>query len=403
MTGLPAIGEGLGPPAALELPEQESLADASVDHLPGEELVGRALPEGVGVGVEPDLGEGAHPRAHVPLIVPGVEAGAQLPRALHHVGQPAIAARQHSLQERGLGMGGVELQAATPDPAPQQGVLLADGLTGGQRHPLERGVRFGDEGVDADVDLRLAPVNASADDVDRVDHVGDGLDVLHPLAGEPDHEVELDGLPAALEDLPGHVEHLLGWNGLVDHGAHAVGAGLGCEGEPGVAAARDGLGQGDGETVGPEGGQGDGEMLVAEALDHLRHQYVDLGVIAGGEGEESDLLKPGLTEDGLGRLQNLLHRPFADRAHDHPGVAEAAAPRTSPVDLDGGTIVADVHGGDDEARGGRWKGGDDTLGDGHLRLWDVDLDGGQGAALFRVRRGSAVVPYVVEAGHVDAG
>ena len=50
-------------------------------------------------------------------------------------------------------------------------------------------------------------------------------------AGQTHHEVELDGAPAAREDLLGHGEQRLGGDVLVDPVAQRVAAGLGREGE----------------------------------------------------------------------------------------------------------------------------------------------------------------------------
>ncbi len=71
---------------------------------------------------------------------------------------------------------------------------------------------------------------------DPLAQVGDRLHILQRLTGMADHEVELDGGPAAAVDLAGGVDDLLVGDELVDDAAHPLGGGLGGQGKPAGAA-----------------------------------------------------------------------------------------------------------------------------------------------------------------------
>ncbi len=70
-----------------------------------------------------------------------------------------------------------------------------------------------------------------------VRQVDDGLDVVVRFAGQPHHKVELDGAPAAGEDLLRDGQQVFGGDVFVDAAAQRVAAGLRREGEAGVAAS----------------------------------------------------------------------------------------------------------------------------------------------------------------------
>ncbi len=71
----------------------------------------------------------------------------------------------------------------------------------------------------------------------------DGDDVLVPLLGQADHEVELEERPAVREDRLDRAEQVLLAVPLVDHRPHPLRGGLGGEGEAGLPDPRDPLGE----------------------------------------------------------------------------------------------------------------------------------------------------------------
>src|SRR5665811_2253434 len=67
---------------------------------------------------------------------------------------------------------------------------------------------------------------------------GYGEDVIHGFARQPDHEVELDGTPAAIERQLGAPSYLLVADSLVDGVAQPLRPGLRCKGEATATSAR---------------------------------------------------------------------------------------------------------------------------------------------------------------------
>ncbi len=196
----------------------------------------------------------------------------------------------------------------------------------------------------------------------RVGQLGDGVHVLHGLRRVADHEVELDGGPAAAEDLLGGPQQVLGGDGLVDHVAQAVGGGFGGEGEAAASpAAGQLLHQVDREAFDAQAGQADAQLLVAVPGHDRLHQLGHAAVVAAAQAEQADLLEAGGLQDLVHCVQHLLHWPLAHRPEDHAGLAEAAAPRAAALDLDGRAVVDGVDERHDEVGGGRGHGRQDAL------------------------------------------
>ena len=84
-----------------------------------------------------------------------------------------------------------------------------------------------------------------------------------------------------------------------------------------------------GADVGPVGEQAGDDVL-------------DVAVVGGREGREADLVVTGAGEAVGHHRADLGGRTLADRAGEHPGLAEAAARGAATEDLDAEAVVDDL-------------------------------------------------------------
>ncbi len=70
-------------------------------------------------------------------------------------------------------------------------------------------MRFGHEGADAGMQVGALTDDLAPARQDRLAQIGNRLHIFDGFRGVPDHEIELDGLPAALVNGAGHVEQVL--------------------------------------------------------------------------------------------------------------------------------------------------------------------------------------------------
>ena len=104
--------------------------------------------------------------------------------------------------------------------------------------------------------------------------------------GQADHEVELDQLPAALEGEGQGVADLAVVELLVDHGPEPLGAGLGDEGEAGLADLEDVLDELARQPPRPERREGQRDLLLARSSMSDADRRLELGVVADREGRQ---------------------------------------------------------------------------------------------------------------------
>ena len=95
------------------------------------------------------------PALEVEHLVPAVEPRAGAPRRLDHVGEPAIAAREHALDERDAAVVMLEPQARARARRAARRIACLRRISslGILRAPLQRRVRLGHVRADADRDL----------------------------------------------------------------------------------------------------------------------------------------------------------------------------------------------------------------------------------------------------------
>jgi len=119
-----------------------------------------------------------------------------------------------------------------PLDAPDPFTALIDGEL---RLPLEGGVGLGHKGADPDIDLAASASVSVGLFFGLHCQLSNGVDVLHGLGRQADHEIELHDLPAQGEGVPAGVQQVLLGNTLVDDPAQALAAGLGGQGKSGFA------------------------------------------------------------------------------------------------------------------------------------------------------------------------
>ena len=200
-------------------------------------------------------------------------------------------------------------------------------------------MRLGHEAADRRGGARLLGVLAS-DLHDLARELGDPERVDVHLGGNADEEVELHPLPALrVRALDRGVQVVVG-DELVDHLADPPRAAFGREGEPGAADLLDLAGDADGERVDPQRRQREADVAAPLLLVHQPgDEAVDPREVGGRQRRERDLVVAGATQAVAHHRAHLVGGTLAHGPGDHPGLAEAAAPRAAAEDLDVEAVV----------------------------------------------------------------
>lgn len=266
---LAAVGACLAFQAHGIIIQQKLLADAGGDVVPGEGLIQGAGALAVEEGIDTFLGEGILPGLKLELVAPGIKARTLLKGLEDDLPDAAIGTGKPGLELGGIRPVKCGLDAGLVKAVADEADLLVDegGVFG--RLPLEGGMRLGNEGVDADTDAGTAADDGTGFAVDAAADGDDGLDVFHRLAGETDHEIELEAEPAVTKDGADRFEEFFIGQGLVDDAAQALGGRFGGDGETTAGTQIPELvHQFNGEGGDAQGGEGDREAAVLEiALD----------------------------------------------------------------------------------------------------------------------------------------
>ena len=83
---------------------------------------------------------------------------------------------------------------------------------------------------------------------------------------------------------------------------------------------------------------------------HALDQLLEVGIIAGAQAEQADLVVAGVAVALEGRLHDGFDRADAQRPLDDGRLTEAALPGTAAHDLDGDAVVRRLHERDDRPR-----------------------------------------------------
>jgi len=216
---------------------------------------------------------------------------------------------------------------------PGQRLLEAD-LAG----PLEGRVRLGDHRGEPEGDLPPPSLPH-----DAVGQVGDPLEVFVPLAGQADHEVELDGLPPAVEDAPRRIEQVGIGVALVDDVAQPLRACLGGDRETRLADPADLLDEPRAEGLHAKRREPHGDPPLAVSVHQLPEQRLDARVVARAERQQRDLVISRGPEGLLGHREQCRGVPLPHGPPHHSRLTETASPRAAPGDLEGDAVVDRVH------------------------------------------------------------
>ena len=375
---------------------QEVLVEASRQMVPGQDLVGGAVPAGVPVRVEPAGRHRLQPQAGVEVLGPLLEGAPGPPDPLDHRAQAAVPAAGQPLGQGRLRVVPLETDPPGPPQVMAQQADLAPQLHGRVlAEPLERRERLGHEPADRHRHRRRAPVGRPQLDA-VAGQLGDAERVLVGLGGQAGEEVELHPAPPLRERRLDRAVEVLLADELVDDLAHPPRARLGGEGEAGAAGPLDLGGQAHGEGVDPQAGEGHRHLAAPGVADGVGHHLLDPAEVGRAQRREGHLVVAGAAQAVAHHGAHLLGRALPYRAGDHAGLAEPAAPGAAPEHLDVEAVVDHLGEGDELVLGIRPRG---QVGDGPLLhpLRDV---GEPGLDRDDAR---AVVGHVVEGGHVHPG
>ena len=224
---------------------------------------------------------------------------------------------------------------------------------------------------------------------------GYGQDVVHGLAGQPDHEVELDGTPAAIEGQLGAPSDLLVADSLVDGVAQPLRPRLRRKGEAtATSARRDCVHQLDREGV--DAGARERQEDIGPAPVQLGGDLAYVRVVGRGEARQPNLLIAGRPQNRLGGRDGHVWRALPQRPRLHSRLAEAAAACAAAHDLDLGPVEDDAHVRHELANA--MHGGFEVGG-------DAARDGGRGSVVETVQAVEPAIGAVaraVQRGHVHA-
>jgi hypothetical protein len=188
--------------------------------------------------------------------------------------------------------------------------------------------------ADADRDLGAPAAQAAA----HPQHAPAGLDdpahVAVLLGRQPDHEVELEAMPAAREHPPRALLDVRLGDVLVDHVAHALRAGLGRERQPADPGQRQLVEQILVEPVRAQRRHRHRHAALAQLPRERLDQRRDAGKIRRRQTREPGLFVARALDAADQRVGDRLRRALPHRPVDHAGLAEPAALGAAARDLD---------------------------------------------------------------------
>ena len=333
---------------------QPALVDAGIDVVPGQGLGAEGLQVGLaqGQGCRPFaqlMGPVAPPQAGrldrpgpggvgaIRRLKPGIKAGTGPPGGLDHRRQTPVAPADKVLHGREAHIAHVGFDAAQgPQGGPEQGLAPAK-FGRADAVPLEGGVGLGREIADREIQLQTAQIGAIALQIaagfGNAEHVGVGL------TGQADHEIELDFAVAVLHRRANAAQQLPIGEPLVNDVAQALAAGLRRKGEAGLAGAAEDVGDVLVEAIHPLAGQGEGHVLVGEAIAQLHPDRRQGQVVGAAERKQGKVAVAGALHAGFDRLDHRLRLHIPGRASEHARLAEAAAAGAAAADLHGEPVV----------------------------------------------------------------
>ena len=338
----------------LQILRQPGFVDTGIDVIPGQGLAAKGgqiiAAEGLGAAPAPHLQlaiaaaqprrlNGAGPGGVGALggFKPGIEAGAGPPGCLQHRRQAPIAAADEVLHRRQTHIGEIDLDPPQLAQGPAQQLLAPLELGRADAVPLKGGVGLGREVADREIQLQPAQIPAAL--LQRAAGVGDAEHVVVALAGQADHEIELDLAIAGLHRRADAAQQFLVAEALVDDVAQALGAGFGGEGEPRLAGTAEDMGDVGVEAIDPLARQGEGDVLVSEPVAQLHPHRRQRQIVAATQRQQREIGVAGAAHALLHRLNHRLGLHIAGGAGEHAGLTEATTAGAAAADLDGEAVV----------------------------------------------------------------
>ena len=333
-----AVRSGFAGPGPVSFPDQKFPADQAVNMVPGQSRPCRKA--AADKLLEIDIGgrESLLPPGEIELVAPGVKGTAQLTGLEKHRPEPAVATAEGALQKTDPGIMPLEVEPPArgyPLQARPNQLLAAHGLRQPDLAlPLERGMGLGHEGRDRNIEtLTLAPGPLQGLSA----QLNDALQVGIGLGRQADHEIELDEIPAPGKQRLDGCQDLVFVKPFVDDIPQPLGPGLGRDRKTSLAAFLQGLEHFPVQHPGPDRGQrqvetGTGRARSPEQIEQAR-------MIADTQREKREFLHAGSPAPLPGPVQEPFDILFANRAVNHPGLAEAAAAAAAARDLERQAIV----------------------------------------------------------------
>ena len=198
--------------------------------------------------------------------------------------------------------------------------------------PLKRRVRLWNEGGHANsyIDRR---VNLATLRPSPLSNARDGLDILHGLSGQSDHEIKLQMTPARVHSGAHRIHQVFLGVGLVNHATHALAAGFGRKGKTRFTDAchlRSQLGI---HGFRPHRGQTHRKALILIFVKKLTQDVVNWLIVPNGKGHQSHLTTARVSKRLVRQAQNCLCFSLTRGSGDHPGLTKPTPLGTTSLNL----------------------------------------------------------------------
>ena len=321
----------------LPLLPEEIPAHSDINEIPGQDLVLVPLPQGIKIHIHADIGSRLLPSGIVPGIQPAVKHCPQPVGFLNEIRCAAVTPCQNSLQEDHPGI--VPAVADAPVIVSRIDCVvdrrskpqIIPGMVHGR--PLEGCEGLGNEEGSAHCDLAAAvPLLFGHLFIiggrDFIGQVGDCDAVLLRLRGQPQHEIELDLVPAAAESLPCAVQDLLFGNPLVDDIAQPLRTRLGRKGQTAPADILNPGHQVQGKGIDPEGRHLELDPVLFPMVRNIINDLMDAGIITGAQGTQQNIILACAVQHQIRIFFYSGEIPFPVGTIDHSRLAETTAADT---------------------------------------------------------------------------
>ena len=268
---------------------------------------------------------------------PGIQPGPGAPGRLNHGREAPVPPPDKVLHRRETHIGEIRLQPAQLAQGLPQELLPANKFSRADAVPLEGGVGLGGEIADGEVELQPPQITALL--LQGAAGLSNAQDVGIGLPRQANHEIELDLAIAALHGGTDPPQQLGVGQALVDDVPQALGAGLGRKGQARLAGPAQDVGDVLVEAVDPLTGQGQGDVLIGEAVAQLHPHRRQGQVVRAAQGQQGEIGIARALHACFDGLHHGLWFHVPGRTGEHPWLAEAAAAGAASANLHGEAVV----------------------------------------------------------------